>query len=224
MYNNQPTTIPAYGAHHHHHSDLGGALGVFALLSLILRDPNPGKAFGELVAGFGMLLGALLGVGLFVQLWPASPVLVGLIGAGWFLVNQRSESNKLREVLTAELARRTYYLNELALVATPPEIAAIPHLWDVTEVSFATRDTVWALETRWDETFPAQYASQADGRSCGQLCRCEPHEEHRCELPTNINVPIVVEQITAKRGRIAKLIGRSGADFVLGPPALSLDT
>ena len=71
MHNNQPTTIPAYGAHHRHHSDLGDALGVFALLSLILRDPNPGKAFGELVAGIGMLLGALLGVGLFVQLWPA---------------------------------------------------------------------------------------------------------------------------------------------------------
>jgi len=224
MYSNQPTRIPAYGAHHHrHHSNLGDALGLFALLSLILRDPNPGKAFGELVAGIGMLLGALLGVGLFVQLWPASPVLVGLIGAGWFLTNQRSESKKLREVLTVELARRTYYLNELALVATPPELAAIPHLWDVTEVSFATRDTVWALETRWDTTFPAQYASQADRRSCGQLCRCEPHEEHRCDLPTNINVPNVVEQITAKRGRIAKLIGQSGADFVLGPPALSLD-
>jgi len=130
----------------------------------------------------------------------------------------------LREVPAVELARRTYYLNELALVATPPEIAAIPHLWDATEVSLATRDTVWALETRWDTTFPAQYPAQADRRSCGHLCRCEPHEEHRCELPTNINVPNVVKQITAQRGRITKLIGQSGADFVLGPPALSLDT
>jgi len=224
MYNIQPTTIPAYGAHHHLHSDRGDALGVFALLSLILRGPDPGKAFGELVAGFGMLLGALLGVGLFVQLWPASPVLAGLIGAGWFLTNQRSAANKLREVLAAELARRTYYLNELAVVATPPELAAIPRLWDVTEASFATRDTVCALETRRDETFPALYPSQADRRSCGQLCRCEPHEEHRCELPINVNVPNVVEQLTAQRGRIAKLIGRLGADFVLGPPTLSLDT
>ena len=224
MYNNQPTRIPAYGAHHHHHSNLGDALGVFALLSLILRAPNPGKAIGELVAGLGMLLGALLGVGLFVQLGPASPVLVALIGAGWFLTNQRSESNKLREVLTVELGRRTYYLNELALVATPPVLAIVPHLWDVTEVSFATRDMVWALETRWDATFPAQYPSQADRRSCGQLCRCEPHEEHRCDLPTKLNVPNVVEQIAAKRGRITKLIGQSGTDFVLGPPAVLLDT
>ncbi len=218
MYPNTPTTIPAYGAHHRHHSDLGEALGVFALLSLILRDPNPGKAIGELVAGLGMLLGALLGVGLFIHLWPASPLLVGLIGAGWFLVNQRSDSNKLREVLTVESARRTYYLNELALVATPQELAIVPNLWDVTEVSFATHDTVCKLETRWDATFPAQYPSQADRRNCGRLCRCEPHEGHRCELPTNINVPVVAEQLTAKRGRITKLIGRSGADFVLGPP------
>ena len=225
MYSNQPTKIPGYGAHHHrHHSDLGDALGVVALLSLILRDPNPGKAVGELVAGIGMLLGALLGVGLFVQLRPASPVLVGLSGVGWFLVNQRSESDKLREVLTVELGRRTYYLNELALVANPPELAIILHVWDVTEVSFATRDTVWALETRWDATFPALYPSQVDRRSCGQLCRCEPDEEHRCDLPTNINVPNVVEQITARRRRITKLVGRSGADFVLGPPAMSLDT
>lgn len=225
MYSNQPTKIPGYGAHHHrHHSDLGDALGVVALLSLILRDTNPGKAVGELVAGIGMLLGALLGVGLFVQLWPASPVLAGLIGAGWFLTNQRSDSNQLRDVLAVELARRTYYLNELALVASPPELAAIPHLWDVTEVSLATRDTVWGLETRWDATFPARYPSQADRRIWGQLCRCEPHEEHRCQLPANVNVPNIVEQIAAKRSRITKLIGRSGADFVLGAPVLSLDT
>ncbi len=154
MYSNTPTTIPGYGAHHRHHSDLGEALGVFALLSLVLRDPIPGKAIGELVAALGMLLGALLGVGLFIHLWPASPVLVGLIGVGWFLVNQRSDSDKLREVLTVELARRTYYLNELALVATPQELAIVPNLWDVTEVSFASRDAVCALETRWDATFP----------------------------------------------------------------------
>ncbi len=84
MYNNTPTSIPAYGAHHHHHSDVGEAFGVLALLALILRDPNPGKAVGDLVAGVGMFLGALVGVGIVVQLWSVSPVLVGLVAVGCF--------------------------------------------------------------------------------------------------------------------------------------------
>jgi len=92
MYSNTYTTIPAYGAHHHHHSDVGKALGVLALLASILRDPNPGKTLGDLVAGVGMLIGALIGVGLFIHLWSVSPVLVGLAVAGCFLLNQRFTS------------------------------------------------------------------------------------------------------------------------------------
>lgn len=36
-------TIPAYGARHDHYLHLVEAFGAFALLSLILRDSNPGK-------------------------------------------------------------------------------------------------------------------------------------------------------------------------------------
>jgi len=94
----------------------------------------------------------------------------------------------------------------------------VPDLWDVSEVSFATHDTVSALETRWDTLFPAQFASQVDRRNCGRLCRCRPDQEHRCERPTTINIPVVAEQLTAQHRRIAQLIGRAGADFVVGAP------
>jgi len=46
-------------------------------------------------------------------------------------------------------AQPALHLNELALVATPQEVAAVPDLWDVAGVSFTTHDTFSALETRW---------------------------------------------------------------------------
>jgi len=147
-----------------------------------------------------------------------SPVLVGLVAVGCCLVNQLFTSTRLRQAVAIELGRRAYYLTELALVATPHELAMVPDLWDVAEVSFTTHDTVSALENRWDTMFPAQFASQLDRRNCGRLCRCRPDEGHCCERPTNINVPVVVEQLDAQHRRIAKLIGRAGADFVVGAP------
>ncbi len=62
------------------------------------------------------------------------------------MVNQRCTSTRLRQAVATELPRRAYYLTELALAATPQELAMVPDLWDGAEVSFATRDTVWALE------------------------------------------------------------------------------
>jgi len=119
------------------------------------------------------------------------------------------------------LGRRAYYLTELALAATPHELAMVPDLWDVAEVSFTTHDTVSALETRWDTLFPAQFASQLDQRSCGRLCRCRPDQQHHCERPTTINIPVTANQLTAQHRRIAGLIGRAGADFVVGAPTTS---
>jgi len=217
MYSNTPTTIPAYGGHHHHHhSGVGETLGVLALLTLVLGDPNPGKTLGDLVAGVGMLLGALVGAGILIRLWSVSPVLVGLVAVGCFLVNQRFTSTRLRQAVATELGRRAYYLSELARVATPQEMAMVPDLWDVSEVSFTTHDTVSALETRWDTLFPAQFASQLNQRNCGRLCRCRPDQQHLCERPTNINILVVVEQLAAHHRRIAKLIGRAGAGLRRG--------
>jgi len=224
MYSNTPTTIPAYNAHYHHHSDVGEAFGVLALLALILRDPNPGKTLRDLAAAVGILIGALVGVGILTQLWSISPVLVGLAAAGCFF------------------GQPALYLNEAAASCryrvAPPRL--LPHRTGTgghpARAGHGARPVGrgrgllrhprhgMGARTRWDATFPAQYPAQADRRSCGQLCRCEPHAEHRSELPTNINVPQRREQITARRGRITKLIGQSGTDFVLGPPALSLDT
>ncbi len=136
MYSNTPATIPAYGARHDHYLHLVEAFGAFALLSLILREPNPGKAIGELAAGVGMLLGALVGVGLFVQLWSISPALVGLAVVGTYLINQRCVSTKLKQSVAAELSSRSYYLNQLARVATPQELAIVTDLWDTDEVFF----------------------------------------------------------------------------------------
>jgi len=188
---------------------------------LILRDPNPGKTLGDLVAGVGMLLGALVGAGTLIQLWSVSPVLVGLFAVGCFLINQRFTSTRLRQAVATELGRRAYYPNELALVATPQELAMVPDLWDVAEVSFTTHDTFSALETRWVTLFPAQFPSQLDQRNCGQLCQCRPDQPHRCERPTTINIPLAAEQLAAQHRRIAKLIGRAGADFVVDAPTSS---
>jgi len=218
MYSNTLTTIPAYGAHHHHHSDVGEALGVLALLTLVFRDPNPGRTLRDLVAGVGMLIGALIGAGIVIHLWSVSPVLVGLVAVGCFLVHQRCTATRRRKAVATELGRRAYYLTELALVATPHELAMVPDLWDVAEVSFTTRDTVCALETRWDTLFPAQFPSQLGQRSCGRLCRCRPDQQHRCERPTAINIPGAASQLAAQHRRIAGLIGRAGADFVVGAP------
>jgi len=221
MSSNTYTTIPAYGVHHHHHSDVGKALGVLALLASILRDSNPGQTLGDLVAGVGMLIGALIGVGLFIHLWSVSPVLIGLAAAGCFLINQRFTSTRLRQVVATELGRRAYYFNELARMATPQEVAAVPDLRDVAGVSFTTHDTFSALETRWVTLFPAQFPSQLDQRNNGQLCRCRPDQKHRCERPTTINIPLAAEQIAAQHRRIAKLIGRAGAHFVVDAPTSS---
>ena len=218
MYSNTPTTIPAYGAHHHHHSGVREALGVLALLTLVLRDPNPSRALRDLVAGVGMLIGALVGAGILIHLWSISRVLVGLVAVGCFLLHQRCTETRRRQAVATELGRRAYYLTELALVATPHELAMVPGLWDVAEVSFATHDTVCALETRWDTLFPAQFPSQADQRSYGRLCRCRPDQQHHCERPTTINIPVAANQLTAQHRRIAGLIGRAGADFVVGAP------
>jgi len=135
------------------HSDVGKALGVLALLASILGDPNPGQTLGDLVAGVGILIGALVVVGILIQLWSISPVLVGLAAAGCFLLNQRFTSTRLRQAVAAALGRRAYYLTELALAATPQELAAVADLWDGAGVSFTTHDTVSALETRWDTRF-----------------------------------------------------------------------
>lgn len=96
---------------------------------------------------------------------------------------------------------RAYYLNELARMATPQEVAAVPDLRDVAGVSFTTHDTFFALETRWVTLFPAQFPSQLDRRDHGQLCRCRPDQKHRCERPTTINIPLAAEQIAAQHRR-----------------------
>jgi len=106
-------------------------------------------------------------------------------------------------------------------MATPQELAAVPDLRDVAGVSFTTHGTFSALETRWVTLFPAQFPSQLDQRNNGQLCRCRPDQKHRCARPTTINIPLAAEQIAAQHRRIAKLIGRAGADFVVDAPTSS---
>jgi len=214
-----PTGVRDVQQHtHHHHSDVGEALGVLALLTLVLRDPNPGKTLRDLVAGVGMLIGALIGPGILIHLWSISPMLVGLVAAVCLLSNQRCTSTRLRQAVATELGRRAYYLTELALVATPQELAMVPNVWDVAEVSFTTHDTISALETRWDTLFPAQFPSQLNQRRRGRLCRCRPDQQHHCQRPTTINIPVAANQLTAQHRRIAQLIGRAAADFVVGAP------
>ncbi len=53
---------------------------------------------------------------------------------------------------------------------------------------------------------------------CGESGAPVRPDEHHCQRPTNINLPVAAEQLAAQRRRIATLIGRAGADFVVGAP------